>query len=365
MGTIFLHQQSFSFEDIRMNGADLLNEADTIHQTTFQLAQQWLSGQTEFVFFTSGSTGIPKEIRLQRTQLEASAKGTIEALKLTSGEHILLCMHTRFIGGAMLLIRGLLIDAHITLQIPSANPLQPIAVDHPYTFASFTPMQLFAAIDNTDEEQQKLARFKHVLVGGGSIDQRLEEHLTHIPTHIFHTYGMTETVSHIALKHIGVDAFFKTLPGVFIRTDERGCLSIQSPSTLNEWVQTNDIVTLHDTQHFELLGRADDVINSGGIKILPGKIEKAIRQILQQSLTNIIVTGIPDAKLGSKLIAILESPNSIETLQPLLEKKLPGLVGKYEIPKQFVVIPKLAYTGSGKPDKAETLKMIGLHGLQD
>jgi o-succinylbenzoate---CoA ligase len=360
MGTIYLRQQAFSFEDIRIKGADLLTEEEEIHHATFALAQHWLLGQQEFVFHTSGSTGAPKEIWLQRAQLEASAKGTIEALKLTSNEHILLCMNTQFIGGAMLLIRGLILNANITLQAPNGNPLELIAENHPYTFASFAPLQLFPLLQNLFHEKEKLLRFKHVLVGGAAIHSELEKLLSTSPNTIYQTYGMTETVSHIALKQIGKKTFFTLLPGVNIRTDERECIAIQSPSTQFNWIQTNDVVKLIDDHSFEILGRADEVINSGGVKIWPEKIEQMIREILQNRLTNIIVLGLPDIKLGDKIIAVIESNNELPFLQIMLEKELPHFLAKYEIPKQFYVLPQFVYTATNKINKVETLKMIAL-----
>jgi O-succinylbenzoic acid--CoA ligase len=360
MGNIILNNQSYSFESIRVHGAGLLGEADAVHNPSFTLARQWLRGDSEFVFFTSGSTGVPKKNVLHREQLMASAQSTIDTLGLVSDEHILVCMNTQFIGGAMLLIRGLLLDATITLQEPSGNPLQFIEKNHPYTFVSFAPVQLFPLLQNVFSEKEKLDRFRFILVGGAPIDKALEQRLALLSATVYHTYGMTETVSHIALKQIGKDSFYTLLKGVSIQTDERNCLAIQSPSTQNRWIQTNDVVNLLNDTSFELLGRYDDMINSGGIKIWPAKIEQAIRDVLADYITQVLVIGIPDIKLGQKGIAIMESQKDIDFLQQLLESQLPGLLDKYEIPKQFYVLPGLAYTPTGKPNKAETLKMIRL-----
>lgn len=360
MGTIILNNKHHSFEAIRMHGTDLLAEADALHKPSFTLTQQWLRGDSEFVFFTSGSTGIPKKNTLFREQLIASAQSTIDTLGLQSDEHILVCMNTQFIGGAMLLIRGLILNATMTLQEPSGNPFQLIEKNHPFTFVSFAPVQLFPLLQNAFSEKEKLNRFRFILVGGGSIDSALEQQLTLLSSSVYHTYGMTETVSHIALKHIGKDSFYTTLKGVHIQTDERNCLAIQSPSTQNKWIQTNDVVTIINDTSFELLGRYDDLINSGGIKIWPATVEQKIRHILGEHISNILVMGIPDPKLGQKSIAILESEKGVDFLLQLLKSELPRLLGKYEIPKQFYVLPHLAYSPTGKPNKAETLKMIRL-----
>lgn len=358
MSVLFLNGQSYSFENIKQQGALLLGEQDSMHQSSFQLIQDWLSNKQSFSFFTSGSTGIPKPVELSRTQMEASARGTIETLSLTSAEHFFVCMNTAFIGGAMLLVRALMLEATITLQEPTGNPLQLISEEHPYTFASFAPLQLFPILKNEDKEKQKLNRFKHVLVGGGGIDPILEKELITLNVKVYHTYGMTETVSHIALKELGKQKSFNPLQGVQLQTDDRDCLAICCAATNNEWIQTNDVVELLDDLSFNILGRADEVINSGGIKIWPAKVEQAIRAQLGTSITNVFVYALPDVKLGQQLIAVLETRTENTLLN--LSVQLAAQLSKYEIPRQYFTLPVFNYTATGKINKVETLKMIGL-----
>ncbi len=338
----------------------LLSEPEHTHQSSFQLIRDWLTHKQSFPFTTSGSTGIPKSIELSRTQLEASAQATIDALSLTANDHVLVCLNTSFIGGAMLIIRALMAGASITLQEPSGNPLQYLSTKHPYTFVSFAPMQLFPVLQNTYAEKAKLSRFNTVLIGGGGIDASLEKELITLNTKTYHTYGMTETVSHIALKELGKQQFFEALPGVQLRTDHRSCLAICCAATDNEWVQTNDVVELNDTHSFHILGRADDVINSGGIKIWPATVEQALREIPGFVFTNICVFGIPDAKLGERLIAVIETQKPDEHLLSSLSQQLESRLSKYEIPRQYFTLPTFSYTPTGKINKAETLKMIAL-----
>lgn len=359
MGTLFLNQQHYSFDAVRIHGKGLLNESEHYFSASFELAQQWLSGSTSFTFHTSGSTGTPKEIVLQRGQLEASARGTIEALGLTSDDHFWVCMNTQFIGGAMLLIRGLILDATITLQEPSGNPLQFIEKNHPYTFASFAPVQLFPLLLNEYAEREKLSLFRFILLGGAPVDSILEQTLSRLNTTVYHTYGMTETVSHIALRQIGNQSFYTTLSNVAIQTDDRGCLKICGPSTQNQWVQTNDAVTLLSETTFELHGRVDEVINSGGIKLWPAKIETAIQERLNPHITNVFVAALPHPKLGQQAVTIVESTADSAFLQQLLAPPFAEL-GKYEVPKDFYVVQHFIYTPTGKINKPETLKMIGL-----
>jgi O-succinylbenzoic acid--CoA ligase len=359
MPSIIVNNKHYSFDAIKHNGATLLNDNEGAYKFSFTLAQSWLNDQEQFVFHTSGSTGTPKEISLLRKQLEASAYGTIEALSLTSAEHILVCMNTQFIGGAMLLIRGLILGATITLHEPSNYPLHQIEINHPYTFVSFAPLQVFSILKNADHEIEKLNGFRNILIGGAAIDPSLEASLNSLNAYVYHTYGMTETVSHIALKELGKRNYFTILNGVSIKTDDRNCLAIKSESTNNNWIQTNDVVELINPTSFIILGRADDIINSGGIKIFPGKIEDAIR-ISSDYITNVFVYGIDDIQLGQKLIAVIEAKNWNILLQKELDSELAQSLHKYEIPKQFYILPAFNYTQSGKTNKHETLKMIDL-----
>lgn len=360
MYSIIVNNKSYSYDAIKHSGASLLSIDEAEYTFTFTLAQQWLNNQHQFVFHTSGSTGIPKEILLQRTQLEASAECTLKTLSLSANEHILLCIPTEFIGGAMMLIRGLILGATITVQNPNGNPLEKINTSHPYTFASFAPMQLFPVLQNTQHEITKLAQFKTVLVGGAAIDTLLETVLSKVNTHIYHTYGMTETVSHIALKQLGVDTSFKAMEGVLLKQNHVGCLCIKSESTMQKWIETNDVVELLDANHFKVLGRADEVINSGGIKIWPAKIEKIAKEIIGTQSTNLFAVGIADTKLGQQLILVIESALNANLIELKLKAELPLQLNKYEIPKQYYVISTFIYTQTGKINKPETLKMIAL-----
>jgi O-succinylbenzoic acid--CoA ligase len=360
--SIITPHAAYPLEQITQAGSAVLKEADKIFAQTFDLAQQWLSGAQSFTFHTSGSTGTPKPVTLTRQQLEASATGTIRALGLTQHEHILLCMNTAFIGGAMLLIRGLLLGATITVQEPSGHPLEHIAADHPYTFTSFTPVQLHALRSNDAGLTAKLNRFTHILVGGAAISFALEQKLSMLTARVYHTYGMTETVSHIALKQIGKDAAFKALPDVKLKTDERGCLMISSASTNHAWITTNDVVEMTGNDMFTILGRADDIINTGGIKVWPLKIEQALLEALYtlELERNLFVSWVPDEKLGQKVIAVIEgNPLTAQQEQAITEQLMHRLT-RYEIPKTFYYLLAFILTGTGKINKPKSMEMIHL-----
>jgi O-succinylbenzoic acid--CoA ligase len=356
MSVVHLHQHPYSFDQIKLAGAALIN--DPLHNHSFTLIQQWLNGAKEFTFTTSGSTGKPKPIHLTRAQLMASAMGTIETLELNSSEHVLVCMNTQFIGGAMLLIRALVLNAEITLMEPGSHPLSLIATNHHFTLASFAPLQVYPLLSNQHHEQEKLNRFKNILVGGAPIHPSLETALANLDTRVFHTYGMTETVSHIALKQLGKENYYTVLSNVQIKTDAQHCLMICSAATNNQWIHTKDVVEMFPNKQFTILGRLDDVINSGGIKVWPQHIEYAIRQEAGNRFTNICVLGLPDEQLGQKVVALLEGDAEMDLED--LKNRLAKHLTRYQIPKQFFTLQAFSYTPTGKTDKTKTLEMLYL-----
>lgn len=339
-------------------------EADTSSahvNFAIDFCKDWLNGKQHFTFHTSGSTGTPKKIELTRAQLEASAKATIRTLQLTSNENIFICLNTQLIAGAMMLVRGMLLNCELFLIEPSSDPFQFLALDHKMTFASFVPMQLGNLLKDDEKTVIKLNRFKNILVGGTSINSLLEKKLTQLSTNIFHTYGMTETVSHIALKKLGKESDYSLLPEIELKKDVRNCLCIKGAVTNHQWVQTNDLVNFTDANHFTILGRADEVINSGGVKIFPSKVETAIHQVLSVlsiDIKDLFVASSKDDVLGEKLIAVLCGNKISADKELLLKKKLTQFLSPYEIPKTFYYQAYFEKTASGKIDKIQILKSL-------
>jgi O-succinylbenzoic acid--CoA ligase len=315
--------------------------------------KDWLAGQEEFVFHTSGSTGPPKPIQLYREQMKASAQATIKYLGLSSSEQILVCLNTHFIAGTMMLVRGLELGCDITVVEPSASVVQSLAKDHPYTFASFVPFQL-AKVD-----AGKLARFRNILVGGGPLRDDMEQQLSTIPAAVWHTYGMTETVSHIALKRVGRDKYFHAMPGIELKVDEEQRLCIRGAVTRNQWLVTHDHAVMHGDSGFTITGRADAVINSGGVKIQPEVVHVALNEtLIDLGLPHVesFITGTPHPRLGEQVTAVfLKAPVVNESLFATLEKRLTEKLGKYEVPRRWLVADTFSYLPGGKLDRLSTL----------
>lgn len=317
-------------------------------------AADWVSGAQTFQLRTSGSTGTPKIITVTREQMEASARATLTFLGLGKLDKALIGLDTGFIGGKMMIVRVLLSGMKAHLQTPEADPLLAHPTDHDFTFTALVPFQLQHILQRKNGVAQ-LQRFKAILLGGASISPELEnqcrEH--HLP--IWQTYGMTETVSHIALRHLGKgEVFYKTLPEVRIGTDDRSCLWVSGPMTNHELIQTNDLVKLMDTNRFSWLGRADFIINSGGLKLNPEELERQIQSLgLIQS--PFLLVGIPDEQLGEKVVMLLEG-SDVPSLD--VQRNIKERLGSKQAPKSYTCVPALPYSSNNKINRKACREIV-------
>lgn len=324
-----------------------------------QLKDAWLSGRQVFSIQSSGSTGTPKKIELQRSQMIHSAKITGQALQLSEGAKVLIALNTEMIAGLMMVVRTLELKWEATVVVPATDPLQNLPGDIIFDFVALTPIQLNTLLTKYPKEIIG-SRFKKILLGGAPVDAYLINEIADIPSEIYHSYGMTETVSHVALRKIngpGRTNDYHLLDDIAAGTDERGCLHLYGTVTGNQKIQTNDLVDFTGDRTFIWIGRADNIINSGGIKIQLDKIDRAVAQVLASLQINIsfFCWSLPDQVLGQKLILVIQGENS-ETFNSLLKTKLRDILSKYEIPKDILYIHEFLKTPSGKTDKKATVK---------
>ncbi|MBL6445921.1 AMP-binding protein [Fulvivirga sp. 29W222] len=329
-------------------------------KSTIDFIQQWLSEVKEFNIHTSGSTGKPKKINISRLQMEISARLTIDALKINSGQTALVCLDTEYIAGKMMLVRAMINHMNIIAIAPSSNPLTNL--DKVPDFAAVVPLQLEEMLNN-EKTKMLLNKMSAIIVGGAPVSPVLERKLQQVSTPIYATYGMTETVSHVALKRLNGperSATFTAFKEVKLALDDRGCLTIQSALTNHETLTTNDRVELISDHHFEWLGRADNIINSGGVKVQSEKVEKAVAQILDElGLSNrFFVTGIPDEKLGHKVYLVMESPDNLNNDKEKILSLLQAKLSRYEVPKDITLVPQFTETPTGKVNRRETIKKL-------
>jgi len=360
---------TYPFDSITINGREILL-ADVVENaalpesgfeaSTFLFIKKWFSASDTFAQKTSGSTGAPKEIVITREQMIVSAKLTAEALRLKNGDHALLCLDPEYIAGKMMLVRSLVTGMKIVAVNPVANPFRKIPRNVRVDFVAIVPMQLIEIIQS--DLAYRLNSTKNILVGGAALDQGIKKKLSTFDGRVYATYGMTETISHIALQSINGPAaseYFTVLPGIKINADERGCLEINAPH-LDEKVVTNDLVEINDARHFKWLGRIDNVINTGGKKIIPEKIEDQINRLFAQQMVRnkFFISSIPDPVLGNKLILIIEGALeniTVETLKSHLRENLRN----YEVPKKIYTNINFVLTKNGKLNRTETTQQIG------
>ena len=328
-------------------------------QKVFDFCEKWLSGQREFILKTSGSTGEPKPISLTRFQMEASAKLTGKTFDLQQGDKALVCLNVEYIAGIMMLVRGMVLGLELTIIEPNGNQLLNLE-NQDFDFAAFVPLQLQKILEN-ENSIKILNKMKAVIVGGAAVNEVLEQNIQQLQVSVYSTYGMTETVSHIAIRRLNgknKSNNFQVLEGVTIGIDERNCLNIMADASNNELVQTNDIVEIINDKEFKLIGRFDNIINSGGVKIQLEKVEKIVENHIQNS--RFFAFGINDLALGQKLVLVIEADffsekNKVELLQKLKEN-----LSKYEIPKQIFTVEKFSETPTDKIDKKTTIKRLNL-----
>lgn len=313
----------------------------------------WLNDDDFIVVKTSGSTGIPKEIKLLKSHMRNSALATGQYFGLNKNTTALLCLSATYIAGKMMLVRAMVLGWDIHLVSPTSSPLK--KVNQSYEFSAMVPMQV-------EESLVDLNKIKELIIGGAPISNSLHQQLQTVTTNCYATYGMTETITHIAVKKLNnfsnANSNYKgkpdyqILPDVSITQDDRNCLVIDAPKVSFELIKTNDIVKIHSSTEFEWLGRYDNVINSGGVKLFPEQIEHKLSQLIKECF---FVIGIPDEQFGEQLVLIIESEGEISFSKADYEN---CQLTKFEIPKQIFVTSKFVQTPSGKIQRKQTLDLL-------
>jgi O-succinylbenzoic acid--CoA ligase len=362
--SLLLNGREFAYADIQQYPATTPVSLNGYEAKVLDFVRQWLNGSLEFGLRTSGSTGQPQAIQLRRRQLEASARRTGDYFDLGPGDRLLVCLNCEYIGGQMMLVRGLERNMQLTIVEPHADPLALVPADAVFDFASFVPLQLRTVLAAGHAE--RLNQMKAILVGGAAVDGSLAKAVRALTVPVYLTYGMTETASHIALRRLsGPDAArntaYKVLPGIHVGQDARQCLTVRADVTDDKLIVTNDQIKLLDTHTFEWLGRADFVINSGGVKVPAEKVELVLEVALAEMELSrrAFVTGMPDERLGQTVTAVLEgqplTPEQEARLLALLRNRL----AKYERPRQLRYAAKFRETASGKLDRPGTVRGLG------
>ncbi len=325
---------------------------------------EWNNDSDRVLVHTSGSTGKPKPMMVEKKRMLNSARITCDFLGLNPGDSALLCMSLDYIAGKMVVVRSIERHLHLISVPPSGHPLKD--VDEEITFAAMVPMQVYNTLQ-VPEERERLSRIRHLIIGGGAIDAALEQELQSLPGDIaiWSTYGMTETLSHIALRRINGDEaseWYQPFDSVRISQTEEGCLVIDAPQVCAETLVTNDIVEIEpyiynkvEKLRFRIKGRKDNVICSGGIKIQIEEVETLLKPHLEKPF---MLAKKKDGKFGEIAVLLTEDEDikRVEaTVRRLLsdesEKSSDHKKYKYWIPKEFRYVEHLPLTETGKPKR--------------
>ena len=321
----------------------------------FEFIQEWLNDSLTIKAHTSGTTGTPKEIFLQKEKMIASAKHTGHFFELKKNDKALLCLSPKYIAGKMMIVRAFVLGLVLKMVEPNGNPLAHVTGE--IDFAAMIPLQVFNSVQN-EKELTIFRRIKKTIIGGGVVSQTLHNFLQTESNQCYATYGMTETITHIAVKKLnGKDASdtYQTLQNVEIEKDKRGCLVIDAPDVADGKVVTNDLIALISENQFRWLGRYDNVVNSGGVKIIPEEVERVLGQYLKQRF---FVTGLLDGKLGERLVLIIEGEKFSEGEKKEFYEFMNQQLPIYSIPKEVLFIEKFEETDSGKVKRKVTMEQF-------
>ena len=337
---------SFKLDGFHLNREDLcrvaysfIKEGEDFEKPVGSFILDWFDERSYIEMNTSGTTGTPKLIRVEKQAMVNSALATGDFFDLQPGNKVLQCLPVKYIAGKMMFVRGFILGLDMDFVAPNSTPLY--NNDTKYDFTAMVPLQAQNSLD-------RLPNVRKMIIGGVRIGSSLEKKLAKLPTEVYETYGMTETITHIAAKKVGEKAF-TVLPNVTISYNEDNCLVIHAPRISEEVIITNDIVELVNENQFIFLGRFDNIVNSGGIKLIPEVIEEKLAGRIH---SRFFVSGKPDEKLGEKLILVIEGEKQ------LIEESVFDLLDKYEKPKEIVFIRQFEETGNGKLMRKEILKSL-------
>lgn len=331
--------------------------------------QEWYNSSDQVLVKTSGSTGEPKPLWVSKKKMEASANITCNFLGLREGDTALLCMPLDYIAGKMMVVRAIVRRLRLICIEPCGHPMavtqgmmydfssddptpHPVPLDTPITFAAMVPLQVFNTLQ-IEEECRQLMAIRHLIIGGGSVDVSMAEQLKAFPHAVWSTYGMTETLSHIALRRLsGSEAseWYYPFEGVQLSLTADDCLVIDAPHVCEEQLVTNDIVELLDdgSMRFRIIGRKDNVICSGGVKIQIEEVEKALRPYLYVPF---MISKRKDTKFGEVPVLLYESAEEQSFAEPV--SHLP----RYWQPRYCLRVDHLPMTETGKPARKEAERM--------
>jgi O-succinylbenzoic acid--CoA ligase len=308
----------------------------------FLFLKEWFNRDEYIRGKTSGSTGTPKDIKLSKKAMVASALRTNSFFHIEKDAKLLLCLPVNYIAGKMMVVRAITGGVDLITVSPSSQPDWNEKID----FAAMVPMQVQSLMESRSGIN-KLNTIRKLIIGGSPVSPTLEKRLCELSTSCYLTYGMTETVSHVALCNIEKDSehIYRALPDIHFRQDERDCLIIDAPYLQPEPIVTNDIVRLISETSFSWIGRWDNIINSGGVKISPEAVENKISDLIK---TRFYIASVPHELLGQQVVLKIEDSPWNKDTENIFYEKIKTRLSRYEVPKQIIFQEKFEETSTGK-----------------
>ncbi|WP_187477447.1 AMP-binding protein [Amniculibacterium sp. G2-70] len=333
-----------------------LHASGDFEENVVFFCNDWFSASEMVEVQTSGSTSEPKKMRIEKSRMKNSAQMTCDFLKLKNGNTALLALPVEYISGKMMLVRAIERKLKIFITQPSLYPLSEL--NENIDFCALTPLQVEHSLD-------QLHKIKIIIIGGAAVSenlkQKIHQHLLGYEkeVRVFETYGMTETLSHIALKQIfpKSEEFFTAFDGVALSLDFRGCLRISAPKLHDQALQTNDVVEIFNGNQFKFLGRADFVINSGGAKIFPEELERKVKSTIENEL---VFLGLEDEVLGQKLVLVVECKGCSEQEKQQIKTEISEInfEKSFHKPKEIIFINEIPRTKNGKVSRLKLLEFL-------
>lgn len=340
-----LNGRHYSFNDLKDVTYSFIKEGEAYQKEIGEFLLQWTDSSKTVTVKTSGSTGKPKSIKLSKQAMVHSAIATGDYFKLEPGNSALMCLPATFIAGKMMIVRAIILGLRLDLVAPNSKPLE--LVKKKYMFSAMVPMQLQNSLKHLD-------KVRTLIVGGAKVSDDLLAKLQERSTTVYATYGMTETITHVAVKKLNKlrkqssYKYFEVLPNVQISQNKKGCLVIDAPYLSKSPIVTNDLVKIHSNKTFELLGRLDNVINSGGIKIQPEQLEAKLAPYIK---VDFFIASQENEVLGEEIVLVVEGKEQNFSL------KIFSALQKHEIPKEIIFIETFYRTTSGKINRSKTLDL--------
>ena len=358
---LLLEGREYTPDDISRLLAEGENAYPSAIRDLFLFLREWFNDSPFMKVHTSGSTGTPKELTVRKEQMMQSARLTCEFLNLQPGDKALLCMNLRYIGAMMVVVRSLIAGLNLFVRPATGHPLADI--NESLKFAAMVPLQVYNTLQ-VSVEKERLQQTDILIIGGGAVDSALEAEIKRLPGAVYSTYGMTETLSHIALRRLnGASASEHYYPfsSVRLSLSSENTLVIEAPLVCDEVLQTNDMARIYSDGSFMILGRKDNVINSGGIKIQAEEMDFDGRTVsakeaeeLEKRLQSLIdvpfvITSVPDRRLGQAVTLLIEGRLHLTAI----EGRIQAVLEPYYRPKYIRMVNHIPRTENGKINRAE------------